>query len=199
MYGVIIIFAIVRAPWFRVLERESSNIYFAAIVLLLVFWNLNAGVMPGQSLHFLGASAVCLMFGWEFAFLAIQVLIVFVILDGRVSWDALAWNGLILGALPTLFTHTLLRFTQKRLPHNYFVYFFINTFLATILGVLLITLALGLLMNREAYPALTQGVLPFLAMLALPEGILTGMIISVLVIYKPQWVTTFRDKDYLNL
>ncbi len=197
LYLLTIAAALYRAPWFRMRQSDSANTYFGAAALLVAFWNLNTGVMPGQSLHYLGASALTLMFGWEFAFLALQALIVMTILQGRVGWETLAANGLLLAAIPTLLTHSLLRLTQRYLPHNYFIYFFINTFLATIAGIVLIALTTAVLVSFSHRPELTQGLLPFLLMLALPEGVITGMIIAILVVYKPEWVTTFRDRTYL--
>ncbi len=190
--------ALLRAPWFRLREKDSANTLFGAVALVLAFWNLNTGVMPGQSIHYLGASLLTLMFGWEFAFLAIQILIVTTIFQERTTWAMLALNGLLSGALPSLLTHGLLRLTQRFLPHNYFIYFFINTFIATIGGIILLALAITFTVSFSNQPQMTQGLLPFLLMLALPEGVLTGMVISILVIYKPEWVTTFRDNTYLR-
>ena len=197
LYLVASVVVLLRAPWFRLLQKDSSNVYFGAIVVLLGIWNLNAGVIPGQSIHLIGASAISLMFGWELAFLAIQLLIVVFIFSGRTEWQGLALNALLLGALPALSTHSLLLLSRRWLPHNYFVYFFINTFLATILGILLVAAVISLLLQPFA-SHLTQGILPFILMLALPEAILTGMLISILIVYKPAWITTFRDEVYLK-
>jgi uncharacterized membrane protein len=34
-------------------------------------------------------------------------------------------------------------------------------------------------------------------MLAFPEGTLNGIAITMMVVYKPEWVATFYDKLYL--
>ena len=198
LYLLVVAISLMRAPWFRLGEKDSANTLFGAVALVLVFWNLNTGVMPGQSLHYLGASLMTLMFGWEFAFIAVQVLVITTIFQDRTTWAMLAINGLLLGALPTWLTHLLLRLTQRFLPHNYFIYFFINTFIATIGGVILLAFAITGVVSFSHHPRMTQGLLPFLLMLALPEGVLTGMVISILVVYKPEWVTTFRDNTYLR-
>ncbi len=200
LYAILTATAIWRAPWHKLLERDSANVYFATIVILLLFWNLKAGVSPGQSFHFLGASAAALMFGWEFAFLAVQALVLATTLDGRGGWETFALNTLILGAIPTLVTHNLRRFSQSKLPHNLFIYIFLNCFFAASLGILLAGVtAYGLLATSHAYSVaeLNQNYLPFLLLLALPEGTLNGIAMTVMIVYKPAWVATFSDKMYL--
>ncbi|WP_354684875.1 hypothetical protein [Cupriavidus necator] len=34
--------------------------------------------------------------------------------------------------------------------------------------------------------------------LAFGEAFLTGMLVAVFVVYRPQWVVTFRDEEYLK-
>ena len=201
LYALLTSIAVVRAPWYKLLERDSANVYFATIVILLAFWNLKAGVSPGQSFHFLGASAATLMFGWEFAFLAVQLLVLAMTLDGRGGWETYALNVLILGAIPTLVTHNLRRFAQSRLPPNLFIYIFLNCFFAASLGVLAAGLtSYGILIGSDAYSVaeMNQNYLPFLLLLALPEGTLNGIAMTVMIVYKPAWVSTFSDRMYLS-
>lgn len=198
VYAAITLLAVVRAPWFRLRQSDSSNTYFGAIVTLLLLWSLNAGILPGVGFHFLGITAACLMFGWEFAFLAVQLLLAILIAEGRGSWETLAINALFLGAVPAGITHGLLRLTQRYLPRNYFVYIFINTFFAAITGMLVIGALIYGLMAETSYATSQLGNLYLVFfMAAIPEGTLNGMMISILVIYKPGWVTTFRDEIYL--
>lgn len=201
VYLLLTLLAIWRAPWFKLLERDSANVYFGAIVVLLVFWHLKAGVAPGQSFHFLGASAAALMFGWEFSFIAIQIVILSTLYDGRGSWETFAINSLIMGAIPALVTHNLRRLAQAKLPHNLFIYLFLNSFFAAALGVVLAGLtAYTVLATSGAYTIseLNRNYLPFLLLLALPEGTLNGIAMTVMVVFKPTWVATFSDKMYLS-
>jgi len=200
LYAILTVWAVWRAPWYKLLERDSANVYFGAIVVLLVFWNLKAGVSPGQAFHFLGASAAALMFGWEFGFLAVQLLVLAMMLDGRGSGETFALNVLIMGAIPTLVTHNLRRFAQWKLPHNLFIYLLLNCFFAASLGVLVAGVTVyTILATSGTYPIaeLNQNYLPFLLLLALPEGTLNGISMTVMVVFKPAWVATFSDRMYL--
>ena len=198
MYAAASLLAVFKAPWFRLTQSDSSNIYFGSIVIMLLLWSLNAGILPGLNFHFLGITAACLMFGWELAFLAIQLILAILILEGRGSWETLPINALLLGAIPAGFTHILLRFSQRYIPKNYFIYIFINSFLAAITGMLLTGTLLHWVLADASYSTsqLDNLYLVFL-MAAVPEGTLNGMTMSILVIYKPAWVTTFRDEMYL--
>jgi uncharacterized membrane protein len=200
LFAVIAFHALRSAPWARIFERDSANVYFGCIVLLLIFWHLTAGVYPGLSFHFLGATLACLMFGWQFAFIAIQILILLTTFNGHGGWSSFAINGLLLGSIPVLTTHFLLTFAQQKLPHNFFIYIFINGFFAALLGILLAGLtAYAVLLHSEAYTAtqLQQNYLPFLLLLALPEGTLNGIGITLMVVYFPSWVASFSDEMYL--
>ena len=75
----------------------------------------------------------------------------------------------------------------------------LGPFLAAIAGMLLVGAMAYLLMASSSYNLnqLENFSLVFL-MAAIPEGTLNGMMMSILVIYKPQWVTTFRDETYLS-
>jgi len=200
IYVPILLFALYTAPWVRMRERDSTNVYFGTIVVLLLFWNLKAGILPAQTFHFLGACMMTLMFGWSFAVLAMGVLVLFSTFSGNGGWDTYALNAFLLGGIPTTLAWLLLRITQRRLPHNFFIYIFLNTFFAAVLGIILMgTVSYGLLWMSGAYsPAeLTGGFLPLVIMLAFPEGTLNGIAITLMVVYRPEWVATFYDKLYL--
>jgi uncharacterized membrane protein len=44
---------------------------------------------------------------------------------------------------------------------------------------------------------LLENYLPFFLLMAFSEAFITGMLITMMVIYKPEWVATFDDKRYL--
>ncbi len=181
-------------------ERDSTNIYFGTIVILMLFWNFRVGILPAQSFHFLGACMMTLMFGWSFAVLALSLLVMFFTFSGNGGWDTYALNAFLLGAIPASLTWLLLRMSQRWLPHNFFIYIFLNTFFAAVLGIILIgSVAYWLLWISGAYSSaeLSGSFLPLVVMLAFPEGTLNGIAITLMVVYRPTWVATFYDKLYL--
>ena len=54
-------------------------------------------------------------------------------------------------------------------------------------------------MRRGCRPELVFGeYLPYLLYLAFGEATLTGMLLTLAVAYRPQWVATFDDARYLD-
>ena len=51
----------------RIGAAGASHVWFGAIVVLSLLWSMKAGVKPGLTLHFLGATALTLMFGFRLA------------------------------------------------------------------------------------------------------------------------------------
>jgi len=41
-------------------------------------------------------------------------------------------------------------------------------------------------------------IFPYALMQTFPEGFITGTVLALLVVYKPEWVATFRDEFYLH-
>ena len=90
---------------------------------------------------------------------------------------------------------------QRWLPLNFFIYVFINAFLAGALSILLAGLASGLVQQlAEVQPGdtLVNNFLMILPMLMFGEGFLNGAALSLVVAYRPAWVATFHDRWYLH-
>ena len=72
VYAVLLMAALLTAPWPKLLDKDASNIYFGAVAMVSVLWILRAGIEPGFNYHLLGVTALCLMFDWQFAVLAVS-------------------------------------------------------------------------------------------------------------------------------
>ena len=73
IYAVLLMVALLTAPWPKLLDKEASNIYFGAVAMVSVLWILRAGIEPGFNYHLLGVTALCLMFDWQFGVLAVSL------------------------------------------------------------------------------------------------------------------------------
>jgi uncharacterized membrane protein len=189
------------APWSKIVDNEALHVYLGAIVLLIVLWILRGGIQPGLDYHLLGVTALCLMFEWQFALFAVSTVLAAVTWHGSAGWEAFGVNALVTGAVPIAATRLLLYYAQRRLPHNYFIYVFINAFLAGALSVLLAGLcSAGIQQLAGAHPArdLINNFLMILPMLMFGEAFLNGAAMSLVVAYRPGWVATFHDRWYLQ-
>jgi uncharacterized membrane protein len=193
--------ALLRAPWGRLQEGQFVHVFLGSSVGLLLVWTLKAGVDPGLSFHLLGATLFTLMFGWELAVVALTLVTLGTTLNMGHGWSVVPVNVLVEGVVPAFATTLLLRASERRLPHNLFVYIFVNGFFGAGIAVLASSLvAAGLLAATEAYTVshLQSGYLAFVPLLMFSEAWLTGMIVSILVAYRPEWIQTFDDRQYLH-
>jgi uncharacterized membrane protein len=201
VYGLLLASALRTAPWSKLSDNEASHIYFGAVACVAVLWNLRAGIEPGMNYHLLAVTSLCLMFDWQFALLAVSLVLLITTWQGPAGWEAFATNGLIMGAVPVLFTRTLLYLSQRWLTHNFFIYIFLNSFLAGALSMLLCGLAAAAVLGlvNPPGPAVPAGdYLQMIPLLMFGEAFVNGMAMTLLVAYKPRWVATFHDRWYLQ-
>ena len=201
LYGLLLAGALLTAPWSKLADNEASHVYFAAVAIVAVLWTLRAGIAPGHNYHLLGVTSLCLMFDWQFALLAVSLVLLVTTWQGPAGWEAFALNALVMGGLPVLFTRVLLYASQRWLTHNFFIYVFLNAFLAGALGILLCGLAAAAILTLAPGDSVNRSggsYLLFIPMLMFGEGFLNGMAMTLLVAYRPRWVSTFHDRWYLN-
>jgi uncharacterized membrane protein len=201
LYGLLLLSALLSAPWSKLSDNEASHVYFAAVAVVCVLWTLHAGIAPGHNYHLLGVTSLCLMFDWQFALLAVSLVLLVTTWLGPAGWEAFGLNALVMGALPVLFTRVLLYATQRWMTHNLFIYIFVNAFFAGALGILLCGLAAASVLNlAQADTGNPTGgdYLLFIPLLMFGEAFLNGMTMTLLVAYRPTWVSTFHDRWYLD-
>ena len=52
--------------------------------------------------------------------------------------------------------------------------------------------------GAQGLPALQAILLPFFPLMFFPEGFINGWLMTVLVAFRPHWVYSFADEDYIN-
>jgi uncharacterized membrane protein len=199
--GVALAFAIHSAPWKAWLAgSERQWVWFGSMALLLVVWAMNAGITPGLTVRFLLMTALTLMHGWHLAVVAgALVLLVFSVL-GLAEWQAFGANLLCLAVVPALFTAWFHELVHARLPHNYFIYFFITTCLGSALAFCLAGLVrIGLMAASGTLAEAHVGpeFFAILPLMSFGEAVVNGTLVAMAVIYRPHWVMSFDDRLYL--
>lgn len=200
IFALSLVLALLKAPWFRLRNAADANILFAACIILWLFWRASAGVTPGMEYHLLMATTATLMFGWAFALMAVSVAQLILTLEGQTSWLGFGLNVLCNGILPIVITHYLYRLVYQTLPKNFFIYIFVVAFAGSALTMLFSRLAgLTILLGSGAYTMQELGDDPlFMIVMLFPEGFLNGMLMTILVVYRPEWVSSFDDRVYLH-
>ena len=98
-------------------------------------------------------------------------------------------------------THLIYNFSFHRLPRNLFLYIFVCAFLPGALMIALKMFLLGSYYSLDGtYDWLTvkDNFVVLIPLMLFPEGMLNGMTMTLLIIYKPHWVYTFHDKFYID-
>lgn len=190
-----------RAPWRNFLRSfKLQHVFLGASAALFLMWTFEAGVRPALGFHFLGVTVYTLMFGWSLATLGVSLVMVGITLSSG-DWSALAMNALLLGVLPVSISYGIYTLVYRYLPRHLFIYIFLCAFLNAILATATAVLVLiTLLVFSEAYTfaRISNEYLPFLPLYLLPEGVLNGMITTILIALQPNWLKTYDDETYLS-
>jgi uncharacterized membrane protein len=196
------LFLVVRlACWRLVLEREWLHLFLGSCVALILLWHIRAHVDPVWSFHLLGITSLTLMFGWSFAVLAGSIAEFAVALNSTQNWTGFALNAFLLILMPATLTQVILVLVRSLLPKNFFIFVLVNAFLtAGLVAMVSGFLAAGLLVYSGAHDweYLQLNFVPFFPLMFLPEAIINGWIVTMLVLYKPGWVVSFSDEFYLK-
>jgi len=191
-----------QAPWRKVLDNGIMvNALVALIIGAFIFWQFNAGIRPGFNFHILGATLFMLMFGWQVAIIALTLVMSATWLRAGLDWNTLGLNGLLMIAIPVLFSEWLLRFSKRRMPKNLFLFVLWNGFLCGAMAVALNTLAatlLLLLLSKYNWGEVQHHYLMVAPIIMLTEAFLTGMLITAFTVFQPQAVMNFSDAEYID-
>jgi uncharacterized membrane protein len=201
VYVCLTFVAVRRSPWVRLQDGETLHVFLGGCVALMVLWVIRVDVMSDLHLHLLGVTTFTLMFGWPLAMVAVSFVSLGVAFNGVGGLETFALNVLLTGGIPILLTTVLLSVARRGLPQNFFVYIYLNAFLAAGLGALCALLAGAFILvagEAHSFGWLTYHYLPFLPLMFFSEAVLNGMVMTMLVALRPGWVCSFDDKLYIN-
>lgn len=189
-----------RAPWARLKDSEQLNVWLGMIVLLTLIWSLKAGIKPGLGFHLLGATVFTLSFGPALAFIGLSLVTLGITLDGAAGPLAYAMNALLLAGVGVALSQGFFRLFFRILPRHFFVYIFINGFLGSALTIIGVGCAASMLLavaGAYSWDYLVTDYFPYFLLLGFAEASLSGMVMTLFVVYRPNWVLTFDDSRYL--
>jgi uncharacterized membrane protein len=201
VFGVFLFSAARSAPW-RILL--ANGVMVNALVGLtfgaFLLWQLNAGIRPGFNFHILGSTLFMLMFGWQIATVSITLVMIATWLRADVGFVTLGLNGLLMVAIPVMFSDWLLRFSKRRLPKNLFLFVLWNGFLCGAFTIALnaaLTTLFLLGLSHYTWAQIQHHYLVAVPVIMLTEAFVTGMLITSFTVFQPQAVMNFSDEEYL--
>ena len=199
------------AGWFYLLALRPFSVLLAdikerwpalliAALALVVLWHIRATVLPGLSLHLIGATLCTLVFGRRLALLPLTIALVVSQITAVGEWRTLGLNACLLVLWPVALTQ-LVAHLVDRLPSNLFVFIFAGGFFGGA-GVVLLTGWLLTLMFwlTQLYPwgPLLEDYAAYWLLVAFSEAWLTGMLLTVMVVYRPDLVRLFDSARYID-
>ncbi|MFM5818262.1 energy-coupling factor ABC transporter permease [Aeromonas sanarellii] len=178
-----------------------QHLCLGSAIVLIPLWTLRAGLHEGLEIHFLGLTSLTLLLGWRLALLAPCLTLLILSAFDVTALADIGWQALIGVALPVATSWLLFLASWTWLPRHLFVYLFVAAFLGGALSISVKVIASALLMGMSGtYPWHTIGAdyLSIWPLLLFPEALLNGMTMTLLAVYRPHWVNTFFDREYLG-
>jgi uncharacterized membrane protein len=189
-----------RGNWPMLRDQRNLNIFLGASVAVLSLWLIKTGIKPGLNFHLIGATALTLMFRPLFAIFGLALVIAAITL-WHGEYAAFAPNLLMMGVVPVAVSWGIYRYVDGHLPNHLFIYIFLNAFFGAavaISAVGLVSTGFAALSGAYSLHYLLDQYLPYYLLMAWAEAFTTGMTITLMVVYRPEWVATFDDKRYIE-
>jgi uncharacterized membrane protein len=187
---------ILDRPTFQLLKLPLvQHLFGAALCLLMVLWQLKGQLPDSPPVHFLGVTTLVIVLGLRLSLLLVPLALLIpppvlaLVNNTQISIDELQlWQWLAV-AVAVIQSYLVLLASQKWLPRQLFVVIFVGGFFNSILSSVtyLLLQALGYSWLGTA-PNLTSDYLLITPLLAFPEGLLNGMALTMLLVYRPEWL-----------
>ena len=184
-----------------VLDKKCQHLVFGSAACVFILWMFRTGIYDGLNVHFLWLSALTLLLGFRWAIFSATIALLGVTIFGKESIDMLGINFLLGVLAPISLTYGIYSLTFHKLPRHIFTYIFLCAFIPGALTIALKMLALSgyfYLDGLYSWHIIEDNYLMISTLMLFPEAMFNGMTITLLIIYKPEWVYTFYDRLYLD-
>ncbi|MFC3095853.1 hypothetical protein DRW07_06915 [Alteromonas sediminis] len=182
-------------------NNRQQHLVFGCAAAVFTLWLFRAGIYEGLSVHFLWLPALALTLGLRWGIICATMALLGVTAVGIESWSMFGVNGLLGIVLPMSLSYLVLMLAFHKLPRHLFVYIFICAFFPGALGIaskMFFLTGYYTLDGLYTWQVAFDNYLILTPLMLFPEAMLNGMTMTLLVIYKPDWVYTFHDKFYLD-
>lgn len=191
-----------RVNWVALKEQATlQHVFYSACLALAVLWSIRAGLSSGLGIHFMGLTAATLVMGWPLALIAGAIGLLCVTIIGLESYSGFAVNFMVSVALPVFTSYWVLRFVQRKLPANPFVYIFLCGFFNGAISIFAVacttSLMLGLL-QVYSWEAVYEEYFMYLPLMLFPEAFINGMVVAGVMGTFPHLLSSFNVDKYFS-
>ncbi|AZQ10943.1 hypothetical protein STH12_01843 [Shewanella khirikhana] len=181
-------------------NRQLQGRALLALSAMMGIWLFNASIHGLLQLHFLGLVTLMLMFSWRLATILALLPSAFYcvfVLKAPGHFGAYALMGV---CLPLFVAFVIHNRSFYLLPKNLFVLIFVSGFANAGLSQLshesFWSLWLGI-SGAYSWQVLWHDYLSLSILMMFPEALLNGMAVTLLVVYRPEWLADYSDRHYL--
>ena len=208
LYSAIPVFFLILLWVVRDIARRSelyqlhSSVFVGGVLGLGLLWLLTARSGLGLEYHFHGAMLFTLLYGWRHAFigmLLIQIIVTLLGTDTTLGYFAL--NNLLFVLLPLWIAQRIQQRVERYLPPNFFVFIFVTAFFGAALSLaamLMFSSTLLSIVAHISWSRIWKDFLQYLPLMMFGEAFMTGLLMTLLTLFKPQWVKGFDGGRYFK-
>jgi uncharacterized membrane protein len=199
LFFLVIIWAIKNTPWSHLKNPQDAHVFFAATMVLWLIWRLGVGILAGFEFHLLLVTSLTLMFGRAMAIWGVLIAQTLLTLEGKANALSFSLNIFCNGIIPIWITWLSYYLIYRYLPRHFFIYIFLGSFFTGALTMLISRLTGMLILSlAEVYQKIPNDYIELLPIMMFPEAFSNGGLMTILVVYRPQWVSSFKDEFYLK-
>lgn len=201
LFGLVPVYLLTldKKLWMLLQQPQIRLLLGGAGACLLLFWQVKAQLPDGPALHFIGITCTTLLLGLRLSLCLIPLILLTTTLATLLvapaqlsSTEQLFWDWWVLVVL-ALQSYLQLWWVNRQFGQHLFIYIFVATFAGSALCAVTFVVLQSLLFTMSAtQPIDLSDYFALAPLLALPEAILNGMAMTLLLVYKPEWVATYQ-------
>ncbi|KMT65129.1 energy-coupling factor ABC transporter permease [Catenovulum maritimum] len=182
-------------------SKSKQHLFLGFSTGLAMLWSIQTSIYAGLNVHFLWLTACTLFLGFRLAIFAGLFALTISYFFVSQAWYEFALHFVSGVFVPVSVSYLIFSYSYHHLPRHFFTYIFVASFLAGAASIICKMFSLAVFYysgGQYDWQTLTDNYLILLLLLSFPEALLNGMTMTIGVIYFPNTVRTFSDKQYLD-
>lgn len=200
--AILLIWAAWRTNWQALrVQPPLQHVFYVTCLVLVVLWSIRAGISSGLGIHFMGLTAATLLMGWSLALLAGALSLLFVCFLGLEAFSSFGVNYLVSVALPICTSYLVLKWIQRVLPANPFIYIFVCGFFNGAFAIFCVAVTTSLLLGLTqvySWDEVYHNYFMYVPLMLFPEAFVNGMFVAGIIGTKPELLSSFNVDEYFK-